>query len=221
MVLQQLRGLVHKNLLLLYRRQMSMLIFLLTPSVALYGIASLAQLADKSAGEFGVTAMAVTKCRSFDANRQLSDAPCVTMGYAPSGGRAERVMRDVASSAGLEYGADVVGYVSEAALAEEMLAKPGSIEAGVVFDVGSCESAKATAAFATLRGACSMSLHPNLTDAACTDACRAIVVAAERACPLESSCAVAQSLYDNGVGLPASCRSPNAPLGTQINDPTC
>ena len=38
-----------RNLLLLYRGPISMLIFLVTPRVALYGIDSLAQLANDSA----------------------------------------------------------------------------------------------------------------------------------------------------------------------------
>ena len=137
-VAAQARALMTKNYLVLLRRRRSTLAFVLMPSVAILllcameaGVAS--WLGPPPPETTGLSPLRVRKCEVFDILNLPTGEHCTTVMFAPDSPNAEAIMRKLATAEGLEYGVDIVGASSAAAISDAIARRPGSVDAAVIF----------------------------------------------------------------------------------------
>eukprot|EP00937_MAST-01D_sp_MAST-1D-sp2_P008114 g8114.t1 len=134
---QQLRALLLKNWLVQWRARRLLLLFVLSPALAVWLIALIKAMAySVSSGDARPVSLDLERCAAFDVYGQRAPAaPCVTVAFAPMHANPLHTlaMRRLAANAGLRYGRDVLGFASAMELARQMRRRVGWVESAVVF----------------------------------------------------------------------------------------
>jgi len=146
----QLYALTVKSLHMVRFRLCSTLAVILAPCVAialLYALSNALVVSTAPPAPLGRLA----RCTSFDVYSfpYAPAAPCVTVIFAPNTDAAfTQVMQRVATSTGLAYGSDVVGYASAAAAAGAMFDNAGrQFDMGVIFSSNANRTAEGEAEY--------------------------------------------------------------------------
>jgi hypothetical protein len=134
--LMQLQALTVKNGLLLTRRPLSTLLYILVPAAVVLAMWGLGQAATPTVYRDGeIAALSVRKCQVFNLlETPIEDAECSTIVFAPSSDAdVVAIMQGFSAATGLEYGVDVVGAPTALDVGRQIASRPGSVGTGVIF----------------------------------------------------------------------------------------